>query len=266
MEEAKVPHMKNHEEADLELFRYVKLSLDQEEIFHVLGFEFLQRYNLVWIQNKLIRIREGIRADLGQTCDEKNLSDALNEYSQAIRNYNLLRELKPLDQGSTEERKNLLKTSFPSLTSQCRWTKPFESHYYALKDNKANIDNLRKALRLLLPRHLTYSHGERLRRSREFEEGEPPHEISAVVDRASRLIVALVGGAFLIVPMLIMAINPGQTKSLVTASVSTLFFSCAVSLGFNSSNNEALVSTATYAAVLVVFVGITTTNSAQAPQ
>jgi hypothetical protein len=152
-----------------------------------------------------------------------------------------------------------LRTSFPSIMSQCRWTKPFESHYYALNDNRAKADNLRKALRHLLPRHLTYSHAERVRRSREFEEGESPHEISVVVDRLSRLIVALGGGALLIVPMLIMAIKPDQTKSLVTASVGTLLFSCAISLGLNSSNSETLVSTATYAAVMVVFVGITTT-------
>lgn len=180
---------------------------------------------------------------------------------QAIRNYNLFRELKLLGEGGTEERKALLTTSFPSLMSHCRWTKPFESHYYALNDNRSKVDNLRKALRHFLPRHLTYSRAERARRSREFEEGKPPHEISVVVDRLSRLIVALAGGMFLIVPMLIMAINPNQTKSLVTASVGTLLFSCAISLGLNSSNNETMVSTATYAAVLVVFVGITTTTN-----
>lgn len=98
--------------------------------------------------------------------------------------------------------------------SQCRWTKPFESHYYALNDSKAKVDNLRNALRHLLPRRLTYSRAERIRRSREFEEGEAPHGISLIVDRLSRLIVALGGGAFLVVPMLIMAIDPNQTKSL----------------------------------------------------
>jgi hypothetical protein len=180
---------------------------------------------------------------------------------QAIRNYNLFRELKPLGEERIEDRKALLRTSFPSLMSQCRWTKPFESHYYALNDNKVKVDNLRKALRHFLPRHLTYSRAERTRRSREFEEGKPPYEISIIVDRLSRLIVALVGGAFLIAPMLIMAINPNQTKSLVTASLGTLLFSCAISLGLSSSNNETMVSTATYAAVLVVFVGITTTNN-----
>lgn len=134
--------------------------------------------------------------------------------------------------------------------------------YYALNDSKANVDNLRNALRHLLPRHLTFSRAERVRRSREFEEGEAPHEISLIVDRLSRLIVALSGGAFLVVPMLIMAIDPNYTKSLGTASVGTLLFSCAISLGLSSSN-EIMVSIATYVAVMVVFVGITTTRPKQ---
>jgi len=83
MEDRDTSHLNGHDRTDVELFRYVAASLDQEEIFHVLGFEFLQRYNLVRIQKKLAKIREGIHADLGQSCDEKSLNDALNEYSMS---------------------------------------------------------------------------------------------------------------------------------------------------------------------------------------
>jgi hypothetical protein len=83
MEDRDTSRLKELESIDVELFRYVAASLDQEEIFHVLGFEFLQRYNLVRIQNKLTKIREGIHADLGQSCDEKSLNDSLNEYSMS---------------------------------------------------------------------------------------------------------------------------------------------------------------------------------------
>lgn len=81
MEDHETSQLKGHDTTDVELFRYVAASLDQEEIFHFLGFEFLQRYNLVRIQNKLAIIRESIHADLGQSCDEKNLNDVLNAYS-----------------------------------------------------------------------------------------------------------------------------------------------------------------------------------------
>ena len=83
METSNTTHLKEHETFDAELFRYVQKSLDQEEIFHVLGFEFLQRYNLVRIQNNLSKIREGIHADFRQDCDEKGLSDTLIEYSMS---------------------------------------------------------------------------------------------------------------------------------------------------------------------------------------
>jgi hypothetical protein len=87
---------KGHETTEVELFRYVVASLDQEEIFHVLGFEFLQRYNLVRIQNKLAKIRESIHADLGQSCDEKNLNDVLNEYSMYCENQHIYRRVQRL--------------------------------------------------------------------------------------------------------------------------------------------------------------------------
>lgn len=55
--------------------------------------------------------------------------------------------------------------------------------------------------------------------------------------------------------MLIMRLHPSLTKSLVTTSVAELLFSGAVSIVFKASNAETLAITATYAAVLVVFVG-----------
>jgi hypothetical protein len=117
---------------------------------------------------------------------------------------------------------------------------------------------LRQTLRQKLPTRLTYSSAERAHRSREYSDGLPPHDVSAFVEILSRLLVAFAGGAFLIVPMLIMATRPTQNKSLITASVSTSLFAFAISLLLKTSNNETLVSTSTYAAVLVVFVGVTT--------
>jgi len=81
MEDHDATRLNGHERIDVELFRYVEASLDQEEVFHVLGFEFLQRYNLVRIQNKLTKIRESIHADLRQSCDEESLKNTLSEYS-----------------------------------------------------------------------------------------------------------------------------------------------------------------------------------------
>jgi hypothetical protein len=68
-----------------------------------------------------------------------------------------------------------------------------------------------------------------------------------------------VGNLFLILLMLIMALNPSEKKSLATVSASVFLFVMEPSSGVNVTNVESLISTATYTAtytaVLVVFVG-----------
>ncbi|KAL8832886.1 MAG: hypothetical protein Q9170_004688 [Blastenia crenularia] len=72
----------------------------------------------------------------------------------------------------------------------------------------------------------------------------------------NRFIAAIVGGLSIIVPMLVMAIHPSQLKTLVTAGVAVLLL--AVGLAWKSSAQvEVLLgTTAAYAAVIVVFVGV----------
>ena len=63
-------------------------------------------------------------------------------------------------------------------------------------------------------------------------------------------------GLALIVPMLIMSlVSRSRVVSLITISMSVLLVASFISLGLKSSNQEILVSTDTYAAVLIVFVG-----------
>lgn len=116
-------------------------------------------------------------------------------------------------------------------------------------------DPFRRLLMRVLPPRLTFSREERQARAREYEEGRPPRHVSGVVDGLARFIMAIAGGVFLVVPMIVMTLQPSQTKSLVTVSVAVVVFSLLLSLGIKVSNIETLVSTATYAAVLVVFVG-----------
>jgi hypothetical protein len=71
-----------------------------------------------------------------------------------------------------------------------------------------------------------------------------------------RLRMALFGGAALIGPTLIMSLSPGRTTSLVTASLATLLFALALAkFATTSTGKDVLGATAAYAAVLVVFVG-----------
>lgn len=84
----------------------------------------------------------------------------------------------------------------------------------------------------------------------------PPQDISPLVDKLARFIIAFTGGAALVVPMLIMSLpSTHRTKSLITVSLAVTLFASVMSVGIRASNSETLVATATYAAVLIVFVG-----------
>jgi hypothetical protein len=66
-------------------------------------------------------------------------------------------------------------------------------------------------------------------------------------------LTAAAGGLFLIGPMLIMSTKSSTRKSLVAVSAAMLVFIAVLTFGIRVSNIEVLVSTATHAAVLVVF-------------
>jgi hypothetical protein len=74
--------------------------------------------------------------------------------------------------------------------------------------------------------------------------------------RKLRLRMALFGSAALITPMLVMALVPGLTTSLITTAAATLIFDTVfVIMGTDASGKDILTWTAAYTAVLVVFVG-----------
>ncbi|KAF1959853.1 hypothetical protein CC80DRAFT_439979 [Byssothecium circinans] len=248
-------------EKDSENFvRYVNRSLNEEEDFHFLRFEFLQRMNLAQLQVKLVRIKSHIQKEGKAPAEElEKLQLTLREYATAIRDYRYLRSQKSLDKDETTERKLLLRHFFQSEDD---FNDPFHSHYAFFKDDENKIDPVRKALMRHLPAGLAFSDEERRRRSREYAEGKHPLRVSKFVDRLVRFIVAVTGGTFLVVPMIIMTLDPSRAKSLTTVSIAVVFFAFVLSFAIRVSNAETLIATATYAAVLVVFVGTSSGASA----
>ncbi|KAH6892459.1 hypothetical protein B0T10DRAFT_528235 [Thelonectria olida] len=184
---------------------YANRSLEEEEEFHFLRFEFLQRLNLTNCKSTLFGPRFFQRPG-----DFKD---------------------------------------------------PFHSHYAYFREGTAQIDPLRLALMRLLPPRLTWSPEERRQREKQYQQGLPPQQVSAFIDRSVRFVVAITGELFLIVPMVIMTINQSQIRSLVKVSLAVVTFALILSLAVRVSNVEALVATATYAAVLVVFVGTSSGTS-----
>ena len=129
----------------------------------------------------------------------------------------------------------------------------------------SSSDPLRRWLGRILPHSLRWTEEEANVRDNHYSNRKiTPEIVSPFVDRLARFIVAMTGGLSLVVPMLIMSIPQGSTRSLVTTSVAVVFFAGVISVGFNASNGETLGITAAYAAVLVVFVG-TSVQQASTP-
>jgi len=92
-------------------------------------------------------------------------------------------------------------------------------------------------------------------RNRAEEERHNRHALKKA-EMPQRVIAAICGGALLVAPMLIMAIHPSKTKSLVTSSTFVFVFGLGLAFFSASKVSELLAATAAYAAVLVVFVGV----------
>jgi hypothetical protein len=82
-----------------------------------------------------------------------------------------------------------------------------------------------------------------------------PEDYSKFVDVLARFVIGTAGGCALIVPMVVMVLDASLTKSLVTTSVALVLFALVLGLVFETSNKDTITATATYAAVLAVFVG-----------
>ena len=90
----------------------------------------------------------------------------------------------------------------------------------------------------------------------EYLQKLPPETVSPFIDKLARFVIAFAGGAALVVPMVVMSLPRMSTrKSLIVVSVAVTMFAALMSVGVRASNPETLIATATYAAVLVVFVG-----------
>jgi hypothetical protein len=138
---------------------------------------------------------------------------------------------------------------------------PYDNQYLSLNRKPSQrSDPVREFLRKHLPRHLSWSEEEKSARRADYSRGLPPEMYSRSLNRIARFLVGIVGGAWLIVPLLIMAFHSSLTKTMITVCIAVVLFALAVSLLFETDNKDTVTATATYAAVLVVFVGASTSQ------
>jgi VIT1/CCC1 family predicted Fe2+/Mn2+ transporter len=92
-----------------------------------------------------------------------------------------------------------------------------------------------------------------------------PDSVSTWIRGITSTILAISGGALIIVPIIIMSFDTSRTKSLITISIAVLFFAFVLGAITRSKGSEIFIATATYAAVLVVFVGTSTNSTTATP-
>lgn len=79
--------------------------------------------------------------------------------------------------------------------------------------------------------------------------------LASFVDAVARVLVALIGGASLVAPLIMMMYLTSKTARLSIICAFVFVFSIFMGIATKGSNQEVLGATAAYAAVLVVFVG-----------
>lgn len=169
------------------------------------------------------------------------------------------------DAGILTSRRTLLDSFFASISRSQNSYEPYDSALLGFPGIAVTDDDrARELLRKYLWRRFAWSKEERsssAEASLRYDDGLPPHMYSSFVDRFARFLVAITGGVLLVCPMLVMSLNPSTTKSQITVSVAVMLFASLMSLAFRTDNKETLVATATYAAVLVVFVGTSSSTT-----
>ncbi|KAI7233451.1 hypothetical protein KC330_g5369 [Hortaea werneckii] len=201
----------------------------------VLNLVALQRMNIHGLQAELARyateIFENDSFDFDESEDRQNL---LNLYCDAVRNLDFMREKEKLG---------------------------YDGDPFLIKSSRALERDVLEA-RGLIPGHLLpkgdlpppydYKHPLLSNASGRHH----ANEMTMKKQRPERFAMASFGGLLIIVPMLIMANVPGKVASLVTSCVAIIIFAGLITLGTKLGPHEVLASVAAYAAVLVVFVGL----------
>lgn len=180
----------------------------------------------------------------------------------AIKNYGSLRNLSVLSGYQTQQKRNTLEVFFNDLSTL--ESQPLRSHYYYISTPgpapAAALNPISNFLRRKLPPFLSYSDVEKRQRRSSYANCEPPEDISPFVDWLARFTVAVIPGIALVVPMAIMLFHSSRVKGLVTIIIAILLISFCMVTFMQASLGRTLASTATYtaayAAVLVVFLGI----------
>ena len=225
----------------------------------------LRRFYFLYLNRELARCRKTIlsRREVTEE-DMKILKGLLRDQADAIRDFHYMRSLDKLSDDTKKKRREKCKEYFPQTArSNFEDVSPFDTENYRCLPRVSKTalepfsDEVREFLRAYLPKQLSWTEAEKTASSDFYDRGYAPEDLSPNVDRLARFIVAMVGALFILVPMYIMTLHQNRTKNLITTTIAVLLFALVCSLTLRTSADQTLGATAGYAAVLTVFVGLT---------
>jgi hypothetical protein len=182
--------------------------------------------------------------------------------AEAIRDLQTVRSLGFLTRGEKNELHELTAHYLKkTAASNFADVDAFETgSYRRLQPTKHAVifDGVREMLRTCLPKQISWSPEEKATRKELYDDDVyKPEVLSSTADRLARFIVAMGGALFILVPMYIMSLHQNLTNNLITTTIAVVLFALVCSIPLKLANDQIFSSTFGYAAVLMVFVGLT---------
>lgn len=140
--------------------------------------------------------------------------------------------------------------------------KPYSTLYRRLQEPKPGSDTMQRILKWVVPKHQYYQKEKHERKGdlQSLIQGDAlentTHLVRVLTLYIPRFFITAICGASLIAPMIIMSLDKSLVKSLVTTSVAIVLVAAFLSAIPGPGYSDIIAATATYAAVLVVFVGL----------
>ncbi|CAF9925861.1 hypothetical protein IMSHALPRED_006802 [Imshaugia aleurites] len=190
----------------------------------------------------------------------KRWGKGLKELTALLRYYELQRSLKAMDNGATDA--NLQDDLLVRVAESLQRYLDAEA---ACEPQARSSDMVRASVKLLIKPFMNFIlagkfgidmwlHG-RFRTVWSEQIDDEKATLDAVVDVLARQIIAFLGGLCLVIPLIMMTFLTSVGARLAIVCCCVLLFSFFIGIVTKASNQEVLGATAAYTAVLVVFVG-----------
>lgn len=142
------------------------------------------------------------------------------------------------------------------------WEKGTALHRLALlRGVEERPQNIYEILCSIIPRAWCWSKKERELRHEAYKldlQGRPglrPKYPSVTATILAGIIVSLTSSMWILIPTIIMSFQASRTKCLITVGIAVTLFGFFLVVGVRTKSSETFLATATYAAILVVFIG-----------